>query len=138
MMTIEADPQMADDDAIDSQALTGGDITRYRPLVARISYLSQDLPHLKFASMRVCCAHRTPSLHLPGLCPTHNPLHGVCHTKKKLPLLSGVHMCFFASYCHEEIFSFFVSILTAQQVQILQLQMWAPSAYQRVGFCSVF
>ena len=29
---------MADDDAIGSQALTGGDITRYRALVARISY----------------------------------------------------------------------------------------------------
>ena len=33
-------PQMADDDDNDSQALTGGDITRYRALVARISYLS--------------------------------------------------------------------------------------------------
>ena len=48
--------QMADDDADDSQALTGGDITRYRALVARISYLSQDRPDLKFASMQVCCA----------------------------------------------------------------------------------
>ena len=45
--------QMADDDAMDSQALTGGDITRYRAPVARISYLSQDRPDLKFASMRV-------------------------------------------------------------------------------------
>ena len=45
-------PRMADDDAIDSQALTGGDITRYRALVARISYLSQDRPDFKFASMR--------------------------------------------------------------------------------------
>ena len=52
---------MADDDAIDSQALTGGDITRYRALVARISYLSQDR-HLKFASMRVCCAMAKPSV----------------------------------------------------------------------------
>ena len=41
-------PQMADDDAIDRQALTGDDITRYRALVARISYL-------KFASKRDCC-----------------------------------------------------------------------------------
>ena len=49
-------PQMADDDAIDSQALTGGDITRCRALVARTSYLSQDRPDLKFASMRVRCA----------------------------------------------------------------------------------
>ena len=40
------------DDAIDSQALTGGDITKYRALVARISsYLSQGQPELKFASM---------------------------------------------------------------------------------------
>ena len=30
-------PQMADDDDNDRQALTGGDITRYRALVARIS-----------------------------------------------------------------------------------------------------
>ena len=33
-------PQMAEDDATDSQALAGGDITRYRALVARISHLS--------------------------------------------------------------------------------------------------
>ena len=49
-------PQMTDDETSDSQALTGGDITRYRALVARISYLSQDRPDLKFASMQVCCA----------------------------------------------------------------------------------
>ena len=53
-------PRMADDDAIDSQALTGGDITRYRALVVRISYLSQERPDLKFASMRVCCAMAKP------------------------------------------------------------------------------
>ena len=53
---------MADDDANDSQALTGGDITRYRGLVARISCLSQDRPDLKFASMRVCCAMAIPSM----------------------------------------------------------------------------
>ena len=53
---------MADDDAMDSQALTGGDITRYRALVARISCLSQDRPDLKFASMRVCCAMAKPSM----------------------------------------------------------------------------
>ena len=52
-------PQMADDDANDS--LTGGDITKYRALVARISYLSQDRPDLKFASMQVCCAMASPS-----------------------------------------------------------------------------
>ena len=39
-------PQMAN---ANSQSLTGGDITRYRALVARISYLSQDRPDLKFA-----------------------------------------------------------------------------------------
>ena len=44
-------PQMAGDDANDSPALTGGDITKYRALVARMSYLSQDRPDLKFASM---------------------------------------------------------------------------------------
>ena len=54
-------PRMADDDAIDSQALTGGDITRYRALVARISYF-QDRPDLKFASMRACCAMAKPSM----------------------------------------------------------------------------
>ena len=54
--------RMADDHAIDSQALTGGDITRYRALVARISYLSQDRSDFKFASMRVCCAMVKPSM----------------------------------------------------------------------------
>ena len=49
-------PQMAGDDANDSQALTGGDITKHRALVARSSYLSQDRPDLKFASTQVCCA----------------------------------------------------------------------------------
>ena len=55
-------PWIADDDAIDSQALTSGDITRCRALVARISYLSQDRPDLKFASMWVCCAMAKPSM----------------------------------------------------------------------------
>ena len=55
-------PQMTDDDSSDSQALTGGDVTRYRALVARISYLSQDRPDLKFASMQVCCAMAKPAL----------------------------------------------------------------------------
>ena len=53
---------MADDDANDSQALTGGDITKYRALVARTSYLSQDRPDLKFASMQVFCAIAKPSV----------------------------------------------------------------------------
>ena len=55
-------PRMVDDDATDSQALTGGDVTRYRALVARISYLSQDRPDLKFAAMRVCCAMANPTV----------------------------------------------------------------------------
>ena len=55
-------PQMTDDDASDSQGLTGGDITRYRALVARISFLSQDRPDLKFAAMQVCCAMANPSV----------------------------------------------------------------------------
>ena len=54
--------QMAGDDANDSQALTGGDITKYRALVTRISYLSQDRPDLKFASKQVCCAMASPSV----------------------------------------------------------------------------
>ena len=55
-------PQTAGDDANDSQALAGADITKYRALVARISYLSQDRPDLKFASMTVCCAMASPSV----------------------------------------------------------------------------
>ena len=55
-------PRMVDDDAIDSQALTGGDVTRYRALVTRISYLSQDRPDLKFAAMQVCCAMANPTV----------------------------------------------------------------------------
>ena len=50
------------DDANDSQALTGGDITKYRALVARISYLSRDRPDLKCASMQVFCAMASPSV----------------------------------------------------------------------------
>ena len=53
---------MAGDDADDTQARTGGDTTRYKALVARISYLSQDRPDLKFASMQVCCAMASPSV----------------------------------------------------------------------------
>ena len=56
--------QMTNDelgDANDIQALTGGDIMKYRALVARISYLSQERPDLKFAAMQVCCAMANPS-----------------------------------------------------------------------------
>ena len=59
---------MADDDDNDSQALTGGDIMRYRTPVPRISYLSQDRPDLKFASMQVCCAMAKPSVRVMGAC----------------------------------------------------------------------
>ena len=55
-------PQMASDDANDSQALTSGDITKYRALVAQIGYLSQDRPDVKFASIQVCCAMASPSV----------------------------------------------------------------------------
>ena len=55
-------PQMAGDDAYDSQALTGSDIMKYRARVARIRYLSQDRPDLKLASMQVCCAMAKPSV----------------------------------------------------------------------------
>ena len=41
-------PQRTDENDPDSHALANGDITRYRALVARISYLSQDRPDLKF------------------------------------------------------------------------------------------
>ena len=61
-MTVRNRDLTADDDANDGQALTGGDITRYRALVSRISYLSQDRPGLKFTSMQVCCAMAKPSL----------------------------------------------------------------------------
>ena len=44
--------QMAGDDSNDSQALTGGDITVYKALAARISYLSQDRPDLKSAQCK--------------------------------------------------------------------------------------
>ena len=36
------------------------DFMRYRALGARISYLPQDRPDLKFASMQVCCAMAKP------------------------------------------------------------------------------
>ena len=55
-------PWTVDDDAIDSQALTGGDVTRYRALLARISYMSQDRPDLKFAAMQVCCTMANPTV----------------------------------------------------------------------------
>ena len=49
------------DDTNDSQVLTGGDITKYKTLVARISYPSHDRPDLKFAAMQVCFAMANPS-----------------------------------------------------------------------------
>ena len=47
---------------VTSDYVTPSHITRYRALVARISYLSQDRPDLKFASRRVCCAMAKPSM----------------------------------------------------------------------------
>ena len=55
-------PQMAGDDANDSQALLGGEVTRYGAVVARVSYQSQYRPDLKFASMQVCRAMASPSV----------------------------------------------------------------------------
>ena len=54
--------QVADDDDNDEPALAGGMITRYSAFAARISYLSQDRPDLKFASMQVCCAMARPTM----------------------------------------------------------------------------
>ena len=54
--------QVADDDENDSPARTCGNITRYRALAAGISYLSQDRPDLKFASVQVCCAMARPTM----------------------------------------------------------------------------
>ena len=48
------------DDVNYCQALTGGDITKYTALAARNSYLSQDRPDLKFASVQVFCAMANP------------------------------------------------------------------------------
>ena len=55
-------PPTASDGTVDTQALTGGDITKYRALVARISYPSQGRPDLKFASVQACCAMAHPSV----------------------------------------------------------------------------
>ena len=54
--------QMAGDDETDSQTLAGVDITIFWALVSRISYLSQDRPDLKFASMQPCCAKASPTV----------------------------------------------------------------------------
>ena len=55
---------MNDDDNGDRPRMVdeGGDVTRYRALVARISYLSQDRPDVKFAAMQVCCAMANPTV----------------------------------------------------------------------------
>ena len=49
------------DDMTSGRMLVEGDITKYRALVARISYLSQDRPYFKSASMQVCCALTNPT-----------------------------------------------------------------------------
>ena len=53
---------MNNGDDRDRPQMAGGNITRYRAFVARISCLSQDRPDLKFASMQVCCAMANPSV----------------------------------------------------------------------------
>ena len=54
--------QVADDDDNDTPAVACGSITQYRAVAARISYLSQDRPDLKFASMQLCCAMARPTM----------------------------------------------------------------------------
>ena len=49
------------DNMTSGRMLVEGDVTKYRALVARISYLSQDRPNLKSASMQVCCAMANPT-----------------------------------------------------------------------------
>ena len=49
------------DDMTSGRMLVEGDITKYRALVVRISYLSQDRPCLKSASMQVCCEMAQPT-----------------------------------------------------------------------------
>ena len=49
------------DDAKNSQSTHKCEITKYRALVARIRYLSQDRPDLKFGAMQVCCAMANPA-----------------------------------------------------------------------------
>ena len=61
-MTTGTDRRWRNNDDPDSQAVTNGDITRFIVLVARVSYLSQDRPDLKFASMQVCCAMAKPTM----------------------------------------------------------------------------
>ena len=45
----------------DSEALTRGDITKFRALVAHIIHLSPDRPELKFAVLQQCCSMANPS-----------------------------------------------------------------------------
>ena len=53
---------MTSDGENDSEALTGGDLTKNRALVARVSNLSQDRPDLKFPSMQAWCAMANPTV----------------------------------------------------------------------------
>ena len=53
--------QMISDERDDANDTGAGDMTKCRALVARISYLSQGQPDLKFASIQVCCVMANPS-----------------------------------------------------------------------------
>ena len=53
---------MTSDGENDSEALTGGDLTKNRALVARVSNLSQDRPDLKFPSMPAWRAMANPTV----------------------------------------------------------------------------
>ena len=80
-------PRMVDDDAIDSQALTGGDITRYRALVARISGVVMNAagkstslcPHCASGSRH--CTYCPLSVRLPRL-----DSHALCKVKPRPPV----------------------------------------------------
>ena len=53
---------MTSDGGNDSEALTGGDLTKNRALVALVSNLSKDRPDLKFPSMQAWCAMANPTV----------------------------------------------------------------------------
>ena len=53
---------MTSDGENDSEALTGGDLTKNRALVARVSNLSQDRPDLKSPSIQAWCAMANPTV----------------------------------------------------------------------------
>ena len=53
---------MTSDGENESEALTGGGLTKNRALVARVSNLSQDRPDIKFPSMQAWCVMANPTV----------------------------------------------------------------------------